>query len=63
MKLAFTFPPDYDGELHVVAAIFDKDIGVSLQMALLEGETEIEALRRLGQILVNQPIRILREYP
>jgi hypothetical protein len=61
MKFALTYPPDFDGELHV--KVEDTPNGplvtrtVTVVLSVSPNEVMSATLRKLGRDLVNQPLR------
>jgi hypothetical protein len=67
MKAILTFPPDFDGELHVglerTESSSEHDyLRVELIMSVKRTDSAIKALRELGDILQKQPLKIYNNF-
>lgn len=65
MKLVLTFPPENDGELHFEVnrkmTGSSEHLEVRVEIAMEAGETALQTLRRLGELLSKQPAKLYYE--
>ena len=58
-KATITFPPEYDGELHLkITHHDDESISFEGRIAKIPGDSTLQTLRKLGVHLTHQPIRL-----